>query len=194
MVANVVGPAVQGEDFFGRVDELAELREEGLRQHLLLLAPRRVGKTSLLHKLATVTRAEAGWHAIYCSVEDAADEVGFLRSLTEALEGDPSAKPVLKMLRKGQLGKLLRGVDKVKIGPFEFARARPDSDPLDDALREMKTALARLPGHWFMLLDELPLFVLRLLQLDPTGTRARRFLQWFRRMRQHDVDSLMNLH
>lgn len=194
MVANVVGPAVQGEDFFDRVDELAELREEGLRQHLLLLAPRRVGKTSLLHKLATVTRAEAGWHAIYCSVEDAADEVGFLRSLTEALEGDPAAKPVLKKLRKGRLGKLLQGVDKVKLWHFEFARARPEGDPLDDALREMKTALGELPGHWFMLLDELPLFVLRLLQLDPAGARARRFLQWFRRMRQHDVDSLMSLH
>lgn len=194
MVANIVGRAVQGEDFFGRERELSDLREEGLRQHLLLLAPRRVGKTSLLHRLAVVMREEAGWHAVYCSVEDAADEVGFLRSLVEALETDAAAKPALKKLRKGRLGKLLHGVDKVKVWQFELSRARPEGDPLDDALREMRAALTALPGHWFLLLDELPLFVLRLLRLDPTGDRARRFLQWFRRVRQPDVDAVMNLH
>ncbi|MBI5512329.1 MAG: ATP-binding protein [Deltaproteobacteria bacterium] len=194
MVANIVGRAVQGEDFFDRVEELQKLKEEGLRQHLLLLAPRRVGKTSLLHRLATVTREAAGWSAAYCSVEDAADEVGFLRSLTEALEAIPAAKPSVKKLRKGRLDKILQGIDRVKLGPLEVARSHANDDPLDDALRQMRAALKDLPGHWYLLLDELPLFVLRLLQLDADGARARRFLQWFRRVRQNEVDSVMTLH
>lgn len=194
MVANIVGRVVQGADFFDREDELQLLRDVGSRQHLLLLAPRRVGKTSLLHKLATVTREERGWHAIYCSVEEAADEVGFLRSLVEALETDPASKAALKRLRKGRIGKLIQGIDKVKVWQIELSRNRTEADPLDDALREMHAALAELPDHWFLLLDELPLFVLRLIQVDATGARARRFLQWFRRLRQHEVDSILSLH
>lgn len=46
---NLVGPPVQGEDFWGRAAELeqfVELLEGG--ENIALVAPRRVGKTSLM--------------------------------------------------------------------------------------------------------------------------------------------------
>lgn len=45
---NVVGKPVQGVNFFGRAVEVAELRQIVEDEHVLMLAPRRVGKTSLL--------------------------------------------------------------------------------------------------------------------------------------------------
>lgn len=45
-------------------------------------------------------------------------------------------------------------------------------------------ALDEQTGQTLMLVDELPVFVLALLRDDPTGSRARRFLSWFRELRQ----------
>lgn len=50
---NIVGKPVSGADFFGREGELQSLIEALRNQHVLLLAPRRVGKTSLLFALAS---------------------------------------------------------------------------------------------------------------------------------------------
>lgn len=44
--------------------------------------------------------------------------------------------------------------------------------------------LALQPRPWLLMIDELPLFVMRLLQEDPSGTRARDFLTWLRSLRQ----------
>lgn len=49
-IHNVVGSVVEDADFFGR--ELEQLRKQSERQNVLVSAPRRVGKTSLLHRFA----------------------------------------------------------------------------------------------------------------------------------------------
>lgn len=52
MVAIKVGSPVRGEDFFDREREQRRLWQHLATDHVLLLAPRRVGKTSLMLKLA----------------------------------------------------------------------------------------------------------------------------------------------
>jgi len=52
-VKSMVGPAVRGPDFFDRETErasLAEMLRDGA--HVLVTAPRRTGKTSLLRQVA----------------------------------------------------------------------------------------------------------------------------------------------
>lgn len=193
MVANIVGNLVEGDDFFDRTEDLRGLHEEGHRQNLLLLAPRRVGKTSLLHRLAVTAREQEGWHAIYLSIEGISDEAGFVQELIEKLKSDPAAKPCLKALRSGAIGRFVRGIDKVRFWPPEISRAKSEGFA-DELKRELRAALRLLPRHWFLLVDEVPLFVVDLLRQDATGERARHFLQWFRRLRQRDVDTVMSLH
>ena len=56
---NVVGRmAPKDSDFFDCEPYLLRLRKEGMRYYLLLLAPRRVGKTSLLYRFADVVERE----------------------------------------------------------------------------------------------------------------------------------------
>ncbi|MDQ3773238.1 MAG: hypothetical protein M3461_02095 [Pseudomonadota bacterium] len=45
---NMTGPVVRGEDFFDREHEQARFWRDLETDNLLLLAPRRVGKTSLM--------------------------------------------------------------------------------------------------------------------------------------------------
>ena len=57
MIRINVGKPVQGENFFDRNTERRRLWELLHDQHVLLLSPRRVGKTSLMYRLATEAEA-----------------------------------------------------------------------------------------------------------------------------------------
>ena len=65
---NVIGQPVEGEDLYGRdyeLDRLWEHLENG--EHILMLAPRRVGKTSLMLELLRAPRHD--WNVINVDVQ-----------------------------------------------------------------------------------------------------------------------------
>ena len=65
---NITGQPVVGDDLYGRGYELETLWERlESGEHVLLLAPRRVGKTSLMLELQR--RPHPNWHVIYIDVE-----------------------------------------------------------------------------------------------------------------------------
>ena len=65
---NMTGQAVVGDDLFGREYELGQLWEKlGQGEHLLMLAPRRVGKTSLMLELHRDPRQN--WDVVYVDLE-----------------------------------------------------------------------------------------------------------------------------
>src|SRR5215475_10503125 len=109
---NVVGKPVTGSNFFGRVQELAELGEITQDEHVLLLAPRRVGKTSLLLALqSNVNRAPAT--GVYVSVAAATNELQFVKILLQAIyETKPGKrlKPNVIAAWLGRHGRRLKGV------------------------------------------------------------------------------------
>ncbi|MDE0055406.1 MAG: hypothetical protein OXT64_14315 [Gammaproteobacteria bacterium] len=70
MTRNVTGPPVIGDDLYGRHQEVDQLWAALERlENLLMLAPRRVGKTSLMRELHPDPRAN--WDVVYVDVEDA---------------------------------------------------------------------------------------------------------------------------
>jgi hypothetical protein len=182
MVRNLVGQPVKGADFFNRAREQEELWDFLERDHVLLLAPRRVGKTSLLHYLA-VTAPERGIRAAYCSAADAKDELRFIEQLLVAIGKLEDGAKALNSLKKSRIGKVLKKVRKVEVVGFGFELdpASADWAAVGDALTSV---LSRQQGRWLLLVDELPMFILNLLRTDPTAARAREFLGWFRSVRQ----------
>ena len=85
---NITGQAVIGEDLYGRESEL-ELLWEKLEQgeHILMLAPRRVGKTSLMLELRREPREN--WDVFYVDVEGAEDSVDCLAAIIATLAENP---------------------------------------------------------------------------------------------------------
>ena len=86
---NITGSVTFGDDFFDRQSEIARFWRDLETDSLLLLAPRRVGKTSILRRL----QEQAGEHgfqaAIFRDVSDCKDELAFVKHLSEAiLESD----------------------------------------------------------------------------------------------------------
>jgi hypothetical protein len=188
MVRNCVGPPVTGDDFFERREEQRRCWEHLETDHLLLLAPRRVGKTSLMRKLEQCA-PEHGFEACYMSAADAADEAGFVQKLSATVGKLPNVRNVWRRIAEGPLGRTLERVTKVGAAGFTLGldAAKGGDCPLQG--ERLARSLEAHETKCLLLVDEVPVFVLSLLRQDPTGERARRFLTWFRALRQRPVGS-----
>lgn len=181
---NVVGKPVTGSNFFGRERELSELAEITRDEHVLLLAPRRVGKTSLLLALDSKVAQERSPVGVYVSVAAATNELQFVKSVLQAIyETKPGKrlKPNAVAAWLHRYGRRLKGV-KVAGSGIELEGA-PTPEWQEEADKAF-AALAATGSPWLIMIDELPTLVLLLARQDPEGTRVRAFLQWFRNLRQ----------
>lgn len=180
---NIVGKPVIGADFFGRERELQSLIEAVRNQHVLLLAPRRVGKTSLLFALASHFQTSKEMHATYVSVAAAQDEAEFVRLVFQAIYDTPAGKRLRPNLmarwlsrRRQRIKKLGAAGASIELEPIE----RPWQPAADEAFARLRAS----QRPWLLMIDEVPNLVLALAKKDPTGVRVQTFLQWFRNLRQ----------
>jgi hypothetical protein len=181
---NVVGKPVTGSNFFGRSQELGELGEITQDEHVLLLAPRRVGKTSLLLALQSIVNRERSATGVYVSVAAATNELQFVKILLQAIydtKPGKRLKPNAIAAWLGRHGRRLKGVKVAGTGvDLEGAPTPEWQEEADKAF----ASVAATGTPWLFMIDELPMLVLLLARLDPSGTRVRSFLQWFRNLRQ----------
>lgn len=182
-IKNITGAVAEGEDFFDREAEQKRIWNKLQdNAHLALLAPRRVGKTSLLKRLQ-VTASTHGYRAVYLDVGDAADERAFVERLSKAVLDETNADSVWQRLSNSSLVEPFKNIK--KIGGFgvsvELDKAQASWDKLGQHLVE---TLHTDGGHWLVQVDELPVFLLKLLQTEDETARqrARDFLYWLRRL------------
>jgi uncharacterized protein len=176
----VVGSPVEGEDFFDRDSERRRMWRRLETDSLLLLAPRRIGKTSLMRALC----AEAdqhGFRAVSLSFAACDDEMHCVRELSKAVA---SAKGLdLSALQRALKG-LLPDVKSLTIGPLGIeleTSEPPDWRALGEALTR---SIGTLAGRWLIAVDEVPVFLLNLLKREDGLGRVRGFLYWLRNLRQ----------
>ena len=85
---NIIGPPVVGDDLYGRDYELARLWEHLENgEHILMLAPRRVGKTSLMLELKQAPREN--WDVIPVDVEGGHGPEDCVAAILAKLAADP---------------------------------------------------------------------------------------------------------
>lgn len=183
MVANRVGQPVKGDDFFGREREQGDCWECLDADHLLLLAPRRVGKTSLMWRLKDDAAAH-GFEASYMSGAEASDEAAFVQRLYEAVGELTAWRGIWQRLSDSSVANLLRKIEKIDVGGFSVELGGDGREQWSILGEKLTRAIDQHEGKCLILVDELPVFVLSLLRQDSSGERARRFLTWFRGLRQ----------
>lgn len=187
---NVIGPPAIGENFFDRTDELRRLwRDLDSGNNLLLLAPRRVGKTSLLRKLEDDAWAQ-GWAAAYVSVADAATESDLIQLLLKAVLAKDAKNEIRRALAskwKKSIGPVVSRVDELSFGELGVKLREPDAPGWRDLLTDLESALPLVRERWVIALDEFPLFIQKLIHNDGNSDRAREFLIALREFRQRRV-------
>ena len=82
-----VGPPVEGINFFGREKEQRQLWRKLETNNLLMLAPRRIGKTSLIKRLRD-TADKHDSKILYCSFAPCQDELACMKEIHKALDRD----------------------------------------------------------------------------------------------------------
>lgn len=182
----IVGNTAEGDNFFGRLVELARLDQLLEDHHVLLLAPRRVGKTSLLRAYRGRPRID-GVAVVYADVQDtqlsADTEAQFVRTVLGAIYATPAGKAV----RPGRWARW-RAERRSRLKQIQLpGGAGAELEHLtrswqldaDEAFSRVLTGASR----WIVMIDELPNVVVALAELDPSGARARAFLAWFRALR-----------
>lgn len=182
----VIGSPVEGEDFFDRERERRQMWRRLDSDSLLLLAPRRIGKTSLMRKLCAEAPAY-DFHAFSLSFAACSDELACVRELSRALA---EAAPTLVESVQTRLKALLPSVKSLKFGPLGIELMQgesPDWRTLGEALAR---AIGELDGRWLISVDEVPVFLLGLLKRDDGLARVRGFLYWWRDLRQQHHGSI----
>ena len=146
--------------------------------NLLLLAPRRVGKTSLLYRLLDTAESN-DFSAIYLSVSDKNSELSLVEALYNVVAKHSKGKQIIAKFRKS-----LEKISKVQLPMGIGVEFTPEHAKHWAILAQtLVETISELDGAWLIMIDELPIFVMNLLRADQTKTRARNFLNWFRELR-----------
>ena len=184
---NIAGPPVEGENFFGREAEIASLWKTLQNHDVLLLGPRRVGKTSAARELMRVGEAN-GWHVIEVNIASCVNEQAFVEKLLKCLEAHQKswAAQVLTKIG-GKLGDFLQRLNGVKVampgaGSVALDLASAPREDWTDLASDILRLMTDVRERWLVYVDELPVFLFSVIAADAANgiSRARRFLDWFR--------------
>ncbi|MGI9408118.1 MAG: hypothetical protein ACR2O4_17205 [Hyphomicrobiaceae bacterium] len=175
-----IGAPVTGSDFFGRERDVERFwRKINAGQHLLLVSPRRIGKTSLMRHIEANPRDN--WVPVFADVEGKTDAAAVIAEIMNRLQnrGGVAAritKRFMEMLETAEL----RG--------FGFSakikkRAMDDWSQLATAFEEAIAGATTEKDKLLLIIDEFPIVVERLFSNARTRDQAKDLLQLFRKVR-----------
>lgn len=158
------------------------------RGSVLLSAPRRYGKTSMMFALRD--RPEPGWDVVYLNVEYVSDPAEFANEFVAAVIARRGGAALVERLRRapGSLQRWFGGLfEEVSAGVPDLAEIKlrlREQAPADwrAAVEPFWRIVAESAPRTLVILDEFPVMVTTFLEQDSAA--ALRFLHWFRALRQ----------
>ena len=178
----VVGSVARNEDFWFRDSFVDELWDALRKHNVLLLAPRRTGKTSVMYRLLDQPRE--GWLVIHLNVEEVDSPAEFIVHLMDALhEHQPDF--LRETLSKSWqfLGNLFGRIQSIEA--FELKVELRKAEELKDWKRTAEQLLQRIMATdrtVLFIVDEFPdmLNTIR----ERSQAEHETFLHWFRNLRE----------
>lgn len=178
---SVTGPWVSGEDFFDRENELRIL-DQRVRDgnHVLLTGQRRMGKTSIARELGLRLEAQ-GWVFLFADVEGATCPEDLIADVAKAAY---PVRPMKSRFTTGTFSLLDRLSHRIKdIGPRQFRvsfRAELNKGNWRRFGEKLIRDCAEHDQPVLLVIDELPIFLKRMLHNDDGHEEVDEFLSWLR--------------
>ena len=180
----VTGSVSRGADYFGRAELIDQLWTRLESDNLLLVAPRRYGKTGAMFQLLDAPRAP--FQPLYIDVEHLESPADFMIELLAVLRHDNHFAQVVNALweETKEFGRFLRGLaSRIDLGSLKV-HLREETDVATNWLSygdRVMQSLARQCPNLLLLLDEFPILVHQMAQRN--AGQLRQFLRWFRSAR-----------
>ena len=186
MLHNRVDSPVRGEDFFGRdsfVRQVSDKLHEG--NHVLLAAPRRFGKTSVMYRL--MDQPLWDYHVVHIDLEGLDHSADLIARLLESTARVSALAKIVSGF--STLAKKLTDLVRDNAEEIEIFKVRLKfRESIGPNWREQaavfmrRLASADQPVVFF--LDELPLMLDRLLKSEEGTAEAIALMRWLRELRQ----------
>ena len=179
------GRWVSGDDFFDREPELRVLESRVCDgNHILLTGQRRMGKTSLARELGRRLETR-GWTFLFTDVEGATSEKDVIAGLAKAIQPVRPISSRFASTMKRWLGEQTEKVDEMSALTFRV-KIRPGLGAGNWRYRgeQLIGACAAHDRPVLLVIDELPIFLTKMLRNDDGARRVDDFLSWLRGMLQ----------
>jgi hypothetical protein len=188
MAEFIVGGLTRGGDFWFRKEFLANLWASVRKHNVLLIAPRRIGKTSIMYRMLDHPRK--GWLVIHLNVEHLRTPEDFFITLVDAIrEHQPDY--LWDNLARGWdfLKKVFSRVDNVEAYEFKVALRKAENlqENWTDRATELIDRVISSEEKVLFIIDELPDLLNAMVAHCPE--EWENFLHWFRKTRERSLRS-----
>lgn len=180
----VMGNVPEPDELYGREALLRQINGSLNRNNILLLAPRRFGKTGVMHYLNK--RPPDGLFPLAFDLEDAQSGADFVARLVARTTGCQALRPLVERATKGfcaagnWLTRLVESVGLGEVFHIKFRKAIEKEWP--ELGQQVMHALEGADHPLLFLFDELPEMLKKMARLHGDDA-ARQFIGWFRRLR-----------
>ncbi len=182
-----VGNPVTGDQFWGREKELALLLERiGEGAHVSIIAQRRIGKTSLMLEAGKRLSPE-NYIVLNIDVQDARSPADMVVKLTAATKPYAGVWAKTKSAFSNILNAVKENIDSISVNELEIQlRAGLSGDAWKHKGAEVLATLAAQEMPVVLFIDELPILIDRMLEVDGGKATAHELLTWLRaRAQEH---------
>jgi uncharacterized protein len=180
-----VGNWVSGEDFWNREDEVARLSQYILDgTHVMLVAPRRVGKTSLMHEVAN--RLSEEYYSVFVDVENCQSPEDAIVEISQQTRAESSLWQRTREAFRDVFASLKANVDSMEAADLTLKFRDGVMGRWQHRGDQLLESLAKADKPVALFIDELPILVNRILQgtegkiTAERRQRAEIFLSWLR--------------
>lgn len=187
MVTNRVGPPVRLDDFYGR-EAFVELVWEKLEAgNVLLAAPRRFGKTSVMYRL--MDRPHKGYKFIHADLEHMAQPAELITLLAVQLaraKDDQLSKiaQALSYFPQALWSGVRSTLDEVQLVQVKLKLREELRPRWQESGEELFKRIAQAQTPIVFVLDEFPMMIDRMARSEAYCEDAKTLLRWLRTIRQ----------
>ncbi len=190
-IRNIVGNVPEPDELYGREALVSHVWRQLEGNNILLLAPRRFGKTGVMRHILVNPRAD--YLPLYFDLEDVDSPSEFLWRLTGEILKQATLRDLIRGVRSlpGQVRDWFqRTFDEIE---FEGAKVKFKEAVAADwrtHARRLMAELEKAPKTLVFILDELPAMLERIAGVKGGKDVAADFLAWFRTVRLVQKDRL----
>ncbi len=193
---NRVGPPVRGDDCYGREDFVQLLWDKLKVGHVLLAAPRRFGKTSVMYRL--IDEPAANYKIVHADLEALTEPADLITQLVLQLARDDAFSKVVGALScfpKTLWSRFRKTFDEIELFQVKVKLREALRSRWQESGEELFKRVAESARPIIFILDEFPMLVDRMARSPEHRADAPVLLHWLRSLRQaphfHNVHFLI---
>ncbi|MCI2429745.1 hypothetical protein LM602_03415 [Candidatus Acetothermia bacterium] len=179
-IHGVIGPTARGVEFWDREREIGQIWKALETSSILLTAPRRFGKTSLMLRL--MDQPQDGWWAFFFEVEAVDRPEAFITEIIRTLLRDQRLDRWARQSKKF-FGKLANRIEEIELAGTRVSLREQPAPHWQETGRELIERLRGLETKIILIIDEFPLMLERIHKKD--NLAAHELLSWLRSLRQN---------